>query len=105
MPKGGYREGAGRKKGQTGNGRKARLKAALHLGHEMPLDYMLRVLRDESVEPNRRDEMAKAAAPYLHSKMPQALVTPPRSEAAMTGDDEKIIAAYTNGIHEEAEQS
>jgi hypothetical protein len=105
MPKGGYREGAGRKKGQTGNGRKARLKAALHLGHELPLDYMLRTLRDESVEPSRRDDMAKAAAPYFHSKMPQALVTPPRNEAAMTEDDETIIATYTSGIHEEAEQS
>jgi len=31
---------------------------------EMPLDYMLRVMREESAAETRRDEMAKAAAPY-----------------------------------------
>jgi hypothetical protein len=30
---------------------------------------MLAVLRDETVEPERRDEMAKAAAPYLHPRL------------------------------------
>ena len=34
-----------------------------------PLEYMLNVLRDETVEPERRDEMAKAAAPYLHPRL------------------------------------
>jgi len=34
-----------------------------------PLEYMLAVLRDETVEPERRDEMAKAAAPYLHPRL------------------------------------
>jgi hypothetical protein len=32
-----------------------------------PLEYMLAVLRDESVEPDRRDRMAAAAAPYIPS--------------------------------------
>jgi hypothetical protein len=36
---------------------------------ETPLNYMLRVMRDPSVEHTRRDEMAKAAAPYVHSKL------------------------------------
>lgn len=35
----------------------------------MPLDYMLQVMRDESTEKPRRDDMAKAAAPYLHAKL------------------------------------
>ncbi len=35
----------------------------------MPLDYMLRVMRDESADPDRRDDMAKTAAPYLHGKI------------------------------------
>jgi len=35
---------------------------------DMPLDYMLRVMRDPAVEPARRDEMAKLALPYLHPK-------------------------------------
>jgi hypothetical protein len=34
-----------------------------------PLDYMLSVLRDENQPPERRDEMAKAAAPYVHPKL------------------------------------
>jgi hypothetical protein len=33
-----------------------------------PLDYMLSVMRDPTVEPARRDEMAKLALPYLHPK-------------------------------------
>jgi hypothetical protein len=33
------------------------------------LDYMLAVMRDPRAPPQRRDEMAKAAAPYLHSKL------------------------------------
>ena len=35
----------------------------------MPLEFMLRVMRDPREPASRRDEMAKAAAPYLHPKM------------------------------------
>lgn len=35
----------------------------------MPLDYILNVMRDEEAEPCRRDDMAKAAAPYVHPKL------------------------------------
>jgi hypothetical protein len=35
----------------------------------LPLDYMLSVMRDPNVEMKRRDAMAIAAAPYLHSKL------------------------------------
>ena len=34
-----------------------------------PLEYMLAVLRDESVEPDRRDRTAAAAAPYIHPRL------------------------------------
>lgn len=34
-----------------------------------PLDYMLKVLRDESIPDERRDDMAKASAPYVHPKL------------------------------------
>jgi hypothetical protein len=30
---------------------------------------MLRVMRDDSAETSRRDDMAKAAAPYVHAKL------------------------------------
>lgn len=34
-----------------------------------PLDYMLSVMRDATAEDGRRDDMAKAAAPYVHSRL------------------------------------
>jgi hypothetical protein len=36
---------------------------------ESPLSYMLRVMRDPTVADPRRDEMARAAAPYVHAKV------------------------------------
>ena len=36
---------------------------------ELPLDYMIRVMRDPTSDPHRRDAMAKAAAPYLHPQL------------------------------------
>ncbi len=36
---------------------------------ESPLSYMLRVMRDPTVEDPRRDERARAAAPYVHAKI------------------------------------
>ena len=38
-------------------------------GGDLPLDYMIRVMRDPTTEPHRRDAMAKAAAPYLHPQL------------------------------------
>jgi hypothetical protein len=37
-----------------------------------PLEYMLMVMRDDSADPNRRDRMAIAAAPFVHSKVETA---------------------------------
>jgi hypothetical protein len=34
-----------------------------------PLEYMLNVLRDATQDVARRDEMARAAAPYCHSRL------------------------------------
>jgi len=36
---------------------------------EMPLDYMLRVMRDPVVDPARRDVMARSAAAYCHAQL------------------------------------
>ena len=44
----------------------AKLLEAKALENDLPLDHMLRVMRDPTVEPHRRDAMAKAAAPYVH---------------------------------------
>lgn len=35
----------------------------------MPLDYMLAVMRDPKADPDRRDAMARAAAPFLHARI------------------------------------
>ena len=38
-------------------------------GGEMPLNYMLRVMRNEKASDERRDHMAVMAAPYVHSRL------------------------------------
>jgi len=58
----------GRPTGSRNKRTKALVEAAQASG-ELPLDYMLRVMRDPSATAKRRDEMAKAAAPFLHSKL------------------------------------
>jgi hypothetical protein len=68
---------AGRKKGTPNKKtleRMAREEAAKLLSkkayeNDLPLDYMLRVMRDPNTDPHRRDAMAKAAAPYLHPQL------------------------------------
>jgi hypothetical protein len=68
MASGGKREGAGRKAGVPNKASIARQEKAAATG-ETPIDYMLRVMRDPTNDHGRRDEMAKAAAPYVHPKL------------------------------------
>ena len=42
------------------------MRAEMVASGEMPLAYMMRIMRDPTTEPHRRDAMAKAAAPYVH---------------------------------------
>ena len=65
---GGRRAGAGRPKGAISLSTRAIIEAA-QSGGEMPIAYMLRIMRDENVPDARRDRMARAAAAYLHSKL------------------------------------
>lgn len=70
MPRGsepGERRG-GRGKG-TPNKTTAVMLAEIAKGGETPLEYMLRVMRDPSTEHPRRDDMSKAAAPYVHNRL------------------------------------
>ena len=55
----------GRKKGSR-NKRLVAEERAIAAGGELPLDYMLRIMRDPDTEPPRRDDMAKAAAKFVH---------------------------------------
>jgi hypothetical protein len=55
----------GRKRGSR-NKRSVELEKAA--GGQLPLDYMLEVMRNEKADSERRDDMAKAAAPFLHAR-------------------------------------
>jgi hypothetical protein len=63
----GFKTG-GRKKGSL-NKITSLMKESVAATGETPLAYMLRMMRDPDQPPERRDEMAKAAAPYLHPKL------------------------------------
>ncbi len=63
----GFKTG-GRQKG-TPNRATSDMRLALAESGEMPVEYMVRVMRDKTVEQSRRDHMAKAAAPYLHPRL------------------------------------
>jgi hypothetical protein len=58
----------GRQKG-TRNKKTAEKVAALEASGEMPLDFMLRLMRDPTVHIDKRADMAKAAAPYCHARL------------------------------------
>lgn len=70
MGRGGKRKGAGRPKGA-----RDKIKTEQPEQREAfesvqtPLEYMLAVMRDRGAEWKRRDDMAKAAAPYVHGKV------------------------------------
>lgn len=66
--RGGKRAGAGRPKGAASRFSEAsRIKAAAD--GITPLEFMLAVLRDEELDRPTRMDAAKAAAPYMHSRL------------------------------------
>ena len=65
MAKGGARPGAGRKPGVP-NKDTRELQAKVAASGIMPLDYMLKLMRDSKQDEGLRFQAAKAAAPYLH---------------------------------------
>jgi len=69
MPrKSGTPKTGGRKKG-TRNKKTAQQVAAIEATGVTPLEYMLEIMRNESVDAVLRADMAKAAAPYVHPKL------------------------------------
>jgi hypothetical protein len=86
MARGGYRPGAGRPKGaKTAPAKKAATKKAAPQKRApkavpkdvldgaaaeglTPLEYMLKVMRDDAAEKNDRMRMAVAAAPFVHPR-------------------------------------
>ena len=68
-----------------------------------PLEYMLAVLRDENADPERRDEMAKAAAPYIHPRLASIEASHRiKSDVRDLSDAELMAIASSTGIVEEA---
>lgn len=93
--RGGKRPGAGRKKG-TPNKASAARQERIAAGGETPLDYMLRVMRNRKASDARRDEMAKAAAPYVHPKLASMQHSGPNGgpiEIDLTGLSDEQLAA------------
>lgn len=68
MAHGGSRPGAGRKKSGMNRATEDAI-AQAEAGGEMPLDFLLRIMRDAEAEEAKRIDCAKAAAPYLHAKL------------------------------------
>lgn len=64
----------GRQKGSPNKSTQERLQSLL-AGGETPLEYMLRVMRDQTADWERRDKMAVAAATYLHPKLATTEIT------------------------------
>ena len=65
---GGKRPGAGRPTGAASRANEQVRQEAAATG-ELPLAYMLRIMRDPSQPVGRRDEVARAAAPFCHSRL------------------------------------
>jgi hypothetical protein len=63
----------GRKTGgrQKGSRNKVTVKREREIARSgmTPLEYMLKVMRNPKADVSRRDDMAKAAAPYVHPKL------------------------------------
>ena len=68
MPSGGFRPGAGRKKGSVSKMSEEARAIAL-AGGQSPLDYLLSVMRDINNDLSTRLDAAKAAAPFLHARL------------------------------------
>lgn len=59
-----------------------------------PLEYMLKVMADENSDTRRRDDMAKAAAPYMHPRLQSTEVSGKGGGAIIlniTSDDASVL--------------
>jgi hypothetical protein len=100
MSWGGKRPGAGRPKGAISKSTRALLEAS-KAGGEMPVEYMLRVMRDPNVWSQRRDKMALAAATYLHAQIRAQSEDGPEDGAEAEATDE-AEAETTDKVEAEA---
>lgn len=85
----------GRKKG-TPNKANALTASEIAATGETPLEYMTRVMRDPTVDHDRRDKMAAAAAPYVHARLSSVEAKHDVSDAL--SDLMKAVDGRTRGI-------
>ncbi len=67
--RGGRKKGSLNKRTITLGARDRELVDQAAAAGETPLEYMLRVMRDRSVDHERRDRMAAQVAPYVHARL------------------------------------
>lgn len=95
MPRGGARPGAGRHPGVRNRKTTEALKA-IESGGITPLDYLLKLMRDEEQPPPVRLDAAKSAAPYVHPRLNSTeLTTEIRHVSEIT--DDKLVDIATGG--------
>jgi hypothetical protein len=75
----------GRQKG-TPNRATARREKEIARSGTTPLEYMLKVMRNPKASNDRRDDMAKAAAPYVHPKLASMQHSGPKGGPIQTVD-------------------
>ena len=73
MAHGGARPNAGRQPGSLSRFNREMVELA-STGGDLPLDFMLEVMRDESLGIRLRIDAAKAAAPYVNQRLPAIAV-------------------------------
>lgn len=73
MRTGGKRPGAGRKPSASTTKTREVAERLAKDGGITPLEYVMRVMRDERASKDLRFEAAKAALPYFHPRMPTLL--------------------------------
>jgi hypothetical protein len=93
MPRGGKREGAGRKAGSSDLFKKEAA-AAVAASGVTPLEYMLGIMRDGSADPDKRFEAAKASAPYCHPKLSNVTMDAKVQHELSREEIEARLAAY-----------
>ena len=99
MPRGGKREGGGRPKGSANKLSDIAVMRAAESG-EMPLDYMLAIMRNPDMSDNMRFAAAQAAAPYCHSR--RTVVSGDQENPLMVvGRIERVIVKAIEGEYED----
>lgn len=57
----------------------------------MPLDFLLRIMRDDGADETKRIDCAKAAAPYCHQKLSATEVSGPGGAALTVASRIELI--------------